>query len=93
MATLALLVDLGRVVAVSTFALLFYYGIANICALRLHPGARRYLGAVPALGVASCLLLLVAILFVSPHAWLVGIATLAVGSAYYLLRHRRLDRS
>jgi APA family basic amino acid/polyamine antiporter len=88
MAALVLLVDLGRVVAVSTFALLFYYGIANVCALRLDPAARRYARAVPALGVASCCLLLVAILFASPRAWLVGTATLAVGSLYYGLRHR-----
>jgi basic amino acid/polyamine antiporter, APA family len=90
MALLVLLVDLGRVVAVSTFALLFYYGIANVCALRLDAGRRRYPRVVPTLGVASCLLLLVAILFVSPQAWLVGTGTLAAGGAYYLLRHRSL---
>jgi APA family basic amino acid/polyamine antiporter len=93
MAALVLLVDLGQVVAVSTFALLFYYGIANVCALRLDPAARRYARVVPALGVASCLLLLVAILFASPRAWLVGLATLAVGTLYYALRHRPRARA
>jgi amino acid transporter len=74
--------------AVAPGARLFYYGIANVCALRLDAEARRYPRLIPALGVASCLLFFVAILFVSPRAWLVGTATLAVGSVYYLLRHR-----
>lgn len=88
MAALVLLVDLGPVVAVSTFALLFYYGIANVCALRLEPGARRYPRFVPALGIATCLLLLLAILLVSPRAWGVGLATLVAGGVYYGLRRR-----
>jgi APA family basic amino acid/polyamine antiporter len=90
MAVLVLFVDLGPVVAVSTFALLFYYGIANVCALRLDAEARRYPRLIPALGVATCVLFFVAVLFVSPRAWLVGTTTLAVGAVYYLLRHRAL---
>jgi APA family basic amino acid/polyamine antiporter len=92
MAALILLIDLGRVVAVSTFSLLLYYAIANVCALRLERGARRYARAVPLLGVTSCLFLLAAILFISPRAWLIGVGTLAGGTSYYLLRRRVLLR-
>ena len=42
----------------------------------------------PALGVATCLVLLAAVLLVSPQAWVAGLATLAAGSAYYPLRPR-----
>ena len=43
---------------------------------------RRYARLVPALGVASRLLLLAAILAVSRQTWLVGVAAPAVGSVY-----------
>jgi hypothetical protein len=90
MAALVLLIDLGRVVAVSTFSLLLYCAIANVCALRLESGARRYGRAVPLLGVASCLLLLAAILFISPRASLIGVGTLTGGTGYYYLLRRRV---
>ncbi|HWQ67210.1 MAG TPA: hypothetical protein VN372_10100 [Methanospirillum sp.] len=37
-----LIADLAMVVAVSTFAMLIYYLIANIAALRLSPAHRQY---------------------------------------------------
>jgi APA family basic amino acid/polyamine antiporter len=83
MAALVVLVDLTKVVAVSTFALLFYYGVANICALRLKSRDRVYPRIVPALGVSSCLALLVALLHTSPRAWLIGVAGLVAGALYY----------
>ena len=83
MATLVVLVDLTKVVAVSTFALLFYYGVANVCALRLKSRDRVYPRIVPALGFSTCLGLLVALLLTSPLAWLIGIAGLAGGGIYY----------
>ncbi len=83
MAALVALVDLTKVVAVSTFALLFYYGVANICALRLQSCDRVYPRIVPALGFSTCLVLLVALLLTSPRAWLIGIAWLAGGAFYY----------
>jgi APA family basic amino acid/polyamine antiporter len=92
MAALVLLVDLTKVVAVSTFALLFYYGVANICALRLKTSDRVYPRIVPALGVSTCLGLLVALLFTSPRAWLIGIAGLAGGTSYYAAKGRLLRR-
>jgi APA family basic amino acid/polyamine antiporter len=83
MAGLVVLVDLTKVVAVSTFALLFYYGVANICALRLKSRDRVYPRIVPALGFSTCFGLLVALLVTSPRAWLIGIAGLAGGAFYY----------
>jgi APA family basic amino acid/polyamine antiporter len=86
MAVLVSLVDLSRVVVMSTFATLFYYGVANVSALRLTTPARRFPRAVPAAGAAACLALLVSILFLSPHAWLVGVAALVAGAIYNLAR-------
>jgi APA family basic amino acid/polyamine antiporter len=86
MAVLAIAIDLSKVVAVSTFALLFYYGVANLCALNLRGPDRRYPRAIPALGAASCVVLLVTILFTSPRAWIIGIATLLGGTAFYIVR-------
>jgi amino acid transporter len=92
MAAVVLLVDLTKVVAVRTFALLFYYGVANACALRLKTPARVYPRIVPALGVSTCLGLLVALLATSPRAWLIGIATLVGGALYYAAKGRLLHQ-
>jgi APA family basic amino acid/polyamine antiporter len=86
MMLLVLAIDLSRVVAISTFALLFYYSLANISALRLKAEKRMYPRLVPALGGASCLALLVFIIFASPQAWIIGIAGLAAGAIYNRLK-------
>jgi len=80
-----LLADLPLVVSVSTFAMLIFYGIANIAALRLPSEHRRYPSFVPAIGLLTCAGLAV---FLSPTAWLIGIAGLAAGIALYVLRKR-----
>ncbi|MGC8939417.1 MAG: APC family permease, partial [Candidatus Bathyarchaeia archaeon] len=49
MTLLVLFVDLSRVVAISTFALLFYYAMANISALKLKVQDRLYPRFIPAL--------------------------------------------
>ncbi len=87
MALLVLFVDLNRVVAISTFALVFNYSITNISAYKLKNGTgpRRFL---PLLGLATCFLLLAFILFASPDAWLVGVAFLVAGTVYYVARRR-----
>lgn len=74
MALLVLFINLTKVVAISTFAMLFYYSIANVSALRLKAQKRLYPQVVPTLGTATCLILLVFILFVSPQAWDLGVA-------------------
>ncbi|MHB8094528.1 MAG: APC family permease [Candidatus Aminicenantales bacterium] len=88
MALLVLVIDLTRVVAISTFALLFYYSFANLSALRLRKEARRYPRFVPVLGIASCLALLGFLLFSSRDAWIIGVSGLAAGVIYYAAKTR-----
>jgi basic amino acid/polyamine antiporter, APA family len=90
MATLVLFVDLKSVVAVSTFALLFNYCITNISAFKLKNG--RKLGRfIPLLGLATCILLLVFILFATPEAWFVGVVFLVAGTIYYYVQGKLKD--
>ena len=89
MALLVLFVDLTQVVAISTFALLFYYSTTNLAASRLKNGYRSGIQKVlPLLGLTSCLLLFVVVLFVSPQAWLVGVVFLLVGLVYYTIKEK-----
>jgi len=90
MTMLALFVDLSRVVAISTFALLFYYTLANIAALKLKTAKRNYPKTVSALGAAICLTFLAVTFTAKPEAWMIGVVALAVGCVYYALR--RMDR-
>ena len=83
MALLVLLIDLTKVVAISTFALLFYYTLANASAIRLKVQKRLYPRFVPVLGAITCLALLIFILFASPQAWIIGAAGLATGMICY----------
>ena len=92
MAGLVLFVDLTRVVAVSTFALVFTYCIVNVSAykLKINRGwPQRFLAL---LGLGTCLMLLGFVLFASPDAWVVGVVFLLAGSAYYLLTKRWRQR-
>lgn len=83
MAGLVLFVDLTYVVAISTFALLFNYCITNISAYKLK--STHFLKrAMPILGLGTCLLLLLFILFASLEAWLVGVFFLITGTGYYV---------
>jgi basic amino acid/polyamine antiporter, APA family len=88
MALLAVLIDLSKVVAISTFALLFYYTLANISALRLKVEKRSYSRLVSIFGIASCLALSVFILFASTQAWIIGIAGLGAGIVYNAARKK-----
>jgi APA family basic amino acid/polyamine antiporter len=83
MTLLALFIDLTKVVAISTFALLFYYAFANVSAIRLKVQKRLYPRFVPILGAITCLALLIFILFASPQAWIIGAAGLATGMICY----------
>lgn len=80
-----LLADLALVVAVSTFAMLVFYLIANIAALRLPPEHRRYQKGVPVIGMLSCAGL---IIFLSPASWAIGFTGLIAGGAWFFLRKR-----
>jgi len=88
MVLLVLFVDLSRVVAISTFALLFYYAMANISALKLKVQNRLYPRFIPVLGIATCAALAIFILFASWQAWIIGVAGLVVGIIYYFARKR-----
>ena len=90
MAVLVLFVDLTRVVAISTFALLFNYSITNVAAfkLKINHKQQRFM---PLLGLATCLLLLAFILFASLEAWLIGVIFLIAGTVYYAVR-KKLNR-
>jgi APA family basic amino acid/polyamine antiporter len=89
MAALALFVPLTQVAAISTFALLFYYSWANICALKLKCEKRLYPKVVPAVGLTLCLTLLGVVVFANWQAWTIGLTCLAIGTAVYGLKKRK----
>lgn len=86
MASLVLFVDIARVVAVSTFALLFYYTLANVSALRLKVKNRAYPKLVPILGGTTCMALLAFTFLASQQACIMGIVVLSAGAMYYWLK-------
>jgi APA family basic amino acid/polyamine antiporter len=84
MTLLALFADLTAVVSVSIFASLFYYGLANLSALRMKIDSRLYPRAVPAAGLLSCLVLM---FFVKASTLEVGAVCLLIGAIYYMVRN------
>jgi APA family basic amino acid/polyamine antiporter len=88
MAVLALFVDLTKAVAISTFAMLFYYTLANFSALQLKTENRTYPRIVPAIGITTCLALLVFALFASFQSWIIGTVSLLVGAVYYAIKQK-----
>jgi len=92
MMLLVLFADLTKVVAISTFALLFYYALANISALRLKVERRVYPRALPALGTVTCLSLLIFILFTSSQAWIIGVTCLFIGAVYYFAKQKSIKK-
>lgn len=84
-----LFADLVLMVAVSTFAMLLYYLIANLAAVRVPPDQRKFPAAIPRLGALTCVGLAA---FLSPQSWFVGIVGTCAGLLVYQLsrgRHRR----
>jgi basic amino acid/polyamine antiporter, APA family len=92
MSVLILATDLTRVVAISTFAHLFYYIISNISVLRLKLDGKRYPYVISILGILACLALLIVVLFERPDAWIVGLAAIGVGVIYYVAKRRFTHR-
>ncbi len=78
-----ILADLTLVVAVSTFAMLIFYLIANISASRIPSQYQRYPAIVPVIGVLTCAGLVV---FLGINSWIIGIIGLAIGIAWYGVR-------
>ena len=93
MALLALFFDLSSVIAVSTFAMLFYYASTNISTLRMKTEKRKYPKIIPILGTATCVSLLAFVLFTSVQSWLIGIASLLAGTIYYATKRRIKKKS
>ncbi|HJX56285.1 MAG TPA: amino acid permease [Methanoregula sp.] len=83
-----LLADLSLVVAVSTFAILISYFIANISALRLPRQFQRYPAVIPVVGAITCTGLIV---FLNINAWIIGIIGLAIGLVWYVI-HKRITK-
>ena len=83
MALLVLFFDLTGVVAISTFGALFYYAFTNASALKLKTKKRRYHKLVPIVGLGTCIVLLVFVLFVATQAWIIGGVCLIAGAVYY----------
>lgn len=87
MALLVLLINLEKVVAVSTFGLLFYYFLANVSNAKLRSMKSKSL-VLPILGATSCLALLAFLLLTSPYAWVLGILILIIGGIYYMAKSK-----
>lgn len=88
MTILVLITDLSRVVAIGSFALLFFYTLANISAIRLKTQKRTYPRILPALGAVSCLALLGFELIASLQSWIIGTLTLIIGAVYYVAKQK-----
>ncbi len=80
-----LLADLTLVVAVSTFAMLVYYLIANIAAFRIPSNYRQYPAVVPVIGAVSCIGL---IGFLTINSWIIGFIGLMIGIVWYVVQRR-----
>ncbi|WP_236004153.1 APC family permease [Nonomuraea antri] len=88
--TLLLVADLRGAIGFSSFGVLVYYAIANACALTLSREEGAPPKAVPALGLALCLVLA----FTLPAgSVLAGLGVFAAGLAVWFVRHRRRGRA
>jgi APA family basic amino acid/polyamine antiporter len=85
-----LLVDLTLVVAVSTFAMLVFYLIADIAAFRIPSDCQQYPRIVPVIGAVSCVAL---IGFLTTNSWIIGCIGLAIGVVYYGIHRQFIRRS
>lgn len=85
---LALLGDVSGVVVVSSFAMLFFYTLANVAAFRLKPQKRVYPRFLPAIGAATCIAFLAFTFFASFQSWAIGVACLIIGALYYFAKQK-----
>jgi APA family basic amino acid/polyamine antiporter len=76
---------LRGVASAAAFAILVYYGIANLAALRMPAAAKLYHDAVPWVGLVSCAALALSL---ESRVILTGAAALAVGLAVRLFLGR-----
>lgn len=71
--------DLTRLVAVSSFAVLLYYSLANLAAIRLSKGRNRFY-VISSVGLLSCLGLLA---FLTVDSWIIGTIGVVIGVVFY----------
>jgi basic amino acid/polyamine antiporter, APA family len=81
---LVLFVDVRGAIGFSSFAVLVYYGIANISAWTQPPEQRRWPKVLQAVGLVGCAVL--ALTLPLPSV-LGGLAVLIVGALVWLIRH------
>lgn len=80
-AAVAAVADVRAAIGFSSFAVLLYYGVTNASAWTLDQSRMRR--AVPAVGLAGCLLLAV---FLPSSSVLAGVAVIAAGAGIYAVR-------
>jgi basic amino acid/polyamine antiporter, APA family len=85
-----LLADLTLVVAVSTFAMLVFYLIADIAAFRIPSDFQKYHRIIPVIGAVSCIAL---IGFLTLNSWIIGCIGMAIGMVYYGIHRQVTKRS
>lgn len=82
--------DVRGAIGFSSFAVLFYYAVANAAALTLTPAERRWPRALAVLGLIGCAALGTAL----PASSVIGgTVLLAGGAAVFVLRHRLRRRT
>ena len=88
---LILIGDIKRTWSFSAFAVLIYYSITNLCALRLKREQRIFPIWTAWIGLLACLTLA---FWVDRHVWLAGVGCVALGVVWYLVaRGRRRNDS
>ena len=81
-----LVANVRGAIGFSSFAVLFYYGVANASAFTLTAEERRWPRALPVLGLIGCIALGISL----PLASIIGgTALLTTGAIVWLTRHRR----
>jgi APA family basic amino acid/polyamine antiporter len=80
-----LVADVRGAIGFSSFAVLFYYAVANASAYTLDPGERRWPRALSVIGLIGCIVLAAAL----PAASVIGGCVLLLGGAVVVLVRRR----
>lgn len=86
---LTLIGDVRTTWAFSAFAVLIYYGVTNLAALRLNDAARMFPRWISVAGLAACLFLAFQ---VDVRTWGIGLAAIAFGLVWHAIA-RRFRRS
>jgi APA family basic amino acid/polyamine antiporter len=80
--------DIRTTWSFSAFAVLIYYAITNLAALRLDPFRRRLPPWIAVVGLIGCAGLA---FWIDPEIWLVGTGAIAIGLSFHVYRRRRRE--